>query len=396
MRGAATLPDEIDPMAPDFLSDPFPLYERLRSDRPMVRLRSGGWLLTRHADIASALTSPALGNAPSRFSALNARHRDTRVAADLANNILPFMDKPEHIRPRRILSRAVLSGLPEFGEAIGEEARTRVAALAGTSRVDVIGDLASPFATSVMCRFLGVDPGEGPRLKALTESFFRLFAPMTDAGAAARIDADLARFRAFVGGLVETAETGLVARLRETEAGGERLSPQEIVDGAILVFADGVENVEAGIASAVSVLGRAAGRGATLGAFAAQEDDAVAEVLRLETPAQIIPRIVRSETVLHGETLKAETPVFLALGSANRDGAVFEAPDRFRIDRDRAPVLTFGAGRHSCIGSGLAAMQISAMVAALAAAGARHEAGPTGYLPRFGHRWPVGVALSLP
>jgi cytochrome P450 len=78
------------------------------------------------------------------------------------------------------------------------------------------------------------------------------------------------------------------------------------------------------------------------------------EVMRLETVAQSLMRITRSDTGLGGAELHAGDPVIVMLGAANRDPAVFDDPTSFRLDRGGAPNLGFGFGFHHCLGAATA------------------------------------------
>ena len=103
-KGVHAVPDVVDLVGNQFIKDPYPIYGALRRDRPIVPLASGGHLLFRHSDIVNVLSSPNFGNAPSRYSTLHSRNREKYTASDLAANILPFMNPPEHDTPRRIVS----------------------------------------------------------------------------------------------------------------------------------------------------------------------------------------------------------------------------------------------------------------------------------------------------
>jgi cytochrome P450 len=78
------------------------------------------------------------------------------------------------------------------------------------------------------------------------------------------------------------------------------------------------------------------------------------EVMRLETVAQSLMRIVREDTELAGMRLKSQDRIFVLLGAANRDPAVFEAPYSFRLERAEEPHLGFGFGFHHCLGAATA------------------------------------------
>jgi len=381
-RAAGPL-EPVDLTAPDVVADPAPLYARLRADAPVARMASGGFVLTRHADITAAFSDPALGNAPSRFSVLTARNRDREVAADLAANIPPFMDRPDHVPARRALSAVFYDLFEAAGAWVPELAAARVAALRG-QRAELITDLAGPYAAAAMARFIGL-PDEPARIKQATTRFFRLFAPISGRAELAEVNAALTEARDWID--AAAGPGGMVTRL--TEAG---LSRAAAVDNALLVLADGVENIEAGIATTLHLAHR---DGAQI-PQGTKADAITAEALRLSTPGQVIPRVARQDCTIGGVQIGAGMPVFLALGSANLDDAVFADPTLFDPARDGSAALTFGRGRHSCIGAPLGRLLIVSMVEALRAAHARPlEDGPLTYVPRFGHRWPARLPVEI-
>jgi cytochrome P450 len=82
------------------------------------------------------------------------------------------------------------------------------------------------------------------------------------------------------------------------------------------------------------------------------------EALRLESPVQWIPRTALIGTELGGVMIPAGSRVLLLLASANRDGAVFDQPSRFDIDRPNPRRhLAFSQGPHFCLGAPLARME---------------------------------------
>jgi len=371
----------LDPLAADFVADPYPAWAWLREHAPVAPLATGGHVLTRHADIAAAFTDRRLGNAPSRFSALAPRNRDRHVAADLAAHIPPFLDMPDLKHPRQALSRAFFATLKAQEAPI----RAHAAALAASARPgdDLIADTARPFALRAMRGFIGIEAAE-PWLKDKARAFFTLFAPLSDAAKFARLNLAMEAFREALRTAEPAAPAGsLLAAMRDDPDG---VDAAHRIDAAILVFADGIENIEAGAASCAAVL---AANGVT-----GPSERHVAEALRLQTPAQMVPRVVREDFTLHGVDLKAGHPLMLALGAGNRDPAAFPDPDRFDPARDGADVLTFGRGLHNCIGRPLALLMLTALCAELAARGARPGAIPA-YQPRFGHRWPAACPIAF-
>jgi cytochrome P450 len=86
-------------------------------------------------------------------------------------------------------------------------------------------------------------------------------------------------------------------------------------------------------------------------------DRALEEVMRFDGPSNSSARIVAVEHTLGTKLLKPGQRVFAMIAAANRDPAEFTDPDRFDIGREQNRHLTFGVGRHFCIGSNLARME---------------------------------------
>ncbi len=379
-----TLPIDLTSQA--FFEDPAPCYAWLRENHPIAPVKSGGFVLSRHSDVSAALSHPDLGNAPSRFSALNAKNKAKHVAADLVSNIPPFLDKPDHIPVRQTLSSAFYAAFETAQVWVPDLARSKVAAQRGRD-IDLVADLARPFACEVMARFIGINASQ-EQIKTATDAFFRLFAPISDAAVFEQTNKALQEARDMISGCQNDDPVSLIAAMRRS--GTEE---QSIIDNALLMLADGVENIEAGCAVTFSTL-------ATSEAMPSDPESlnkAVDEALRLSSPAQIIARVARADTQFHGTAVKAGTPVFLALGSANLDPDVYPNPLQFNPDRAKAPLLIFGKGRHSCIGAQLAQLQVRALIAALIEAGARLDgaSAPMQWQRRFGHRWPVSLKVRV-
>jgi cytochrome P450 len=77
-------------------------------------------------------------------------------------------------------------------------------------------------------------------------------------------------------------------------------------------------------------------------------------------------RTVTEDHTYNGVDLQAGDRVFMLYQSANRDEAVFDDPDAFRIDRDPNPHLGFGIGTHYCLGANLARAELQEALAFLA------------------------------
>ena len=94
---------------------------------------------------------------------------------------------------------------------------------------------------------------------------------------------------------------------------------------------------------------------------------AVEEILRYEGAAHAISRIAARDIALRGKTIAEGDRVFLMLGAANRDPAVFDDPEVFDIARRPGRHLAFGYGPHFCVGAPLARLEGEVALTRLAA-----------------------------
>ena len=83
----------------------------------------------------------------------------------------------------------------------------------------------------------------------------------------------------------------------------------------------------------------------------------VEETLRFDGSSQMVLRVARTDLVFDVATIPEGERVLLLIGSANRDETVFEDPDRYDLDRDTAKLMSFGNGRHFCMGAPLARLE---------------------------------------
>lgn len=92
------------------------------------------------------------------------------------------------------------------------------------------------------------------------------------------------------------------------------------------------------------------------------------ELLRFEPPVLIPPakHVVESPMTIAGQNVPPGTSVWLCTASANRDPDVYDDADVLQIDRSPNPHVTFGFGRHLCLGAPVARLEIRVLMAALA------------------------------
>ena len=101
----------------------------------------------------------------------------------------------------------------------------------------------------------------------------------------------------------------------------------------------------------------------------------IEETLRHDTSTQLLARHLVDDLTLHGVTAPKGSKLLFCLGAANRDDRVFTDPDTFDVHRDEdelRQILSFGGGRHFCLGANLARLEARV---ALRVAGPRARVG---------------------
>jgi len=87
--------------------------------------------------------------------------------------------------------------------------------------------------------------------------------------------------------------------------------------------------------------------------------DTISETLRLHPPVWNMARTVAQDTEVRGIQMCPGEKVMLTYGAANRDPDRFPNPEVFIVPREDNQHLTFGTGRHRCIGEPLAKMELT-------------------------------------
>lgn len=354
--------------------DPAAAFAVLRARDPVWWSdRHRAWILTRHADVVDALTSPTLS--ADRISPLVARLGDARRDASVATRQhlrrwMLFNDGDVHRRLRAPVGRSFTPRRVErLRRLCAELVDELLAPAARDDVVDVHQQLFAPLPAVMIAELLGVERTETAALQAWSDQLglFVLGAAHPDqADSAASATAELiAYFEALVQRRRREPGEDLISALVVAELRGE-LAPDEVVGAATLLLFAGHETTTNALGNSLVALLEHPAQLARLRDGEVGPLDAVEELLRFEPPTKVQVRYVADAHTRGGHRLEPGQAVFAAITAANRDPAVFDAPDRLVLDRRPLRHVTFGHGAHFCLGAALARLEMSVVLPRLA------------------------------
>ncbi|HEY0937328.1 MAG TPA: cytochrome P450 [Trebonia sp.] len=319
--------------------NPYPLLRRLRETDPACWVPElNAWLVTRY-DLAVQVMKDS-----GRFTVDDPRFTTARVTGPS----MLSLDGPAHARMRNAFTRGLRPEALRRDFVAAETARL-IAAVRPRGRAELRREFAGPLAAAVMGDLLGLDQPAGVILNWYDEIAGTVagLAGSTGTGAVATPS-----FGMLAGHIARAAAEGNSALLA---AAARVLRPEETVANAAVLLFGGIETTEGMISNAIL-------HALTYGTLAVEES------LRLEPAAAMVDRYATRDVALGGARVRAGDQVTVSITGANRDPAVFAAPDRYdpaRVNAGRH--LAFAHGPHFCVGAHLARLETGLAAAAVLA-----------------------------
>ncbi|MCX4674150.1 cytochrome P450 [Streptomyces sp. NBC_01433] len=329
----------------------------------VTRDSSGLWLLTREADVRSALADPRLtvdqshaGDGHRAFTLPDA------LSAHLQNR-----DGAEHARLRRLAAGSfsarrtqVLRGqVQATADLFADRLADRLTA---HTPVDLVAEYALPLPLTVVADLLGVPADQRPQLTAWTAAMLNPTQP-------SHLPDAIEHVHHLILDLIETRRTRPTHNLLSTWVTacdqGECLSGDELVALAFQMWWAGVENVTHAISHGTLLLLRRPHLAHLLRSRPQTMPGLVEEILRHTLPTLSVRRFAREDLRIAGTRIRAGEAVQLALGEARHDTADFPDRDGAPAVRQANPHLAFGHGAHHCLGAALARLELQAAFTSL-------------------------------
>jgi cytochrome P450 len=283
----------------------------------------------------------------------------------VARKFMLFNDPPDHTRLRRVANmaftpRQVAKLRPDI-ERIAQDLVS--AMLASDQPIDLIRDFSYPLPVLVIGKILGVPEVDLPKfrhwasvLAASIDFEFEELAELQEQSNQSALE-----LYEYLSALMQERKAepkdDLVSQLVQAETDDGRMGHDELVATAILLLFAGHETTTNLIGNGTLAMLHHPEQWELLVNDPSLATPAVEELLRYESPVQLTTRVAFADIEVGGVTIPRGTQNLILLGSANRDPAVFDDPDRLDIRRDVKRTMAFGMGIHFCLGSPLARME---------------------------------------
>jgi cytochrome P450 len=349
---------DFDHTDPAWVTDPYPIWEDLRQRCPVAHSeRYGGtWLPLTH-DLVSEVAYDHEHFTSRSVVVSERRPGPDDLPAPIGVSPPISSDPPYHGLVRRMLLPAFtpkpVAALEPFTRDLCRELLDQTA---GTSTFDAAVEYAQHIPVRVIVKFLGFPQSDADMFR----SIIRLVLEEVDLPPDER-EARFEEVDTYMDAQIEDHRAhprdDLTSFLIDAEIGGQKLPVEQIRGTMVLLMVAGIDTSWSAIGASLWHLAQHPEDRRRLAANPELMDTAVEEFLRAYAPVTMA-RLVTADFDFHGHPFKEGDWLLLPFPAANRDPAAFENPGLVQLDRTQNRHAAFGLGRHRCLGSNLARMEL--------------------------------------
>jgi cytochrome P450 len=289
---------------------------------------------------------------------------------ELAQAMFIGMDPPKHDRLKALFQAGFTpKRIAAHEEAIREIVTGVLDRLEGHEECDLVTDVAQPAVSRVIGSFMGIPEEDDAAWAELMNQALAAsdpdYSPSTDeveATIQAAIEQVFSRCSTMIAERRDNPTDDLTSVLVHAEVEGQRLEEHEIVMGFFLLVAAGNDSTKATYCSAMRALMENPDQRQLLLEDPALIPGAVEESLRMFPAFAHFRRTATEDTELGGQQIKEGDKVVMWYASSNRDESRYEDPDRFDVLRNPEHQAFGAGGRHFCLGTALARLELKILL----------------------------------
>lgn len=363
-----------NPLAPEFIRDPYPHYARLRTTDPMHLTPLGMYVASRHAEASLVMRDKRFGkDYPERTKR---RYGPDIMQEPMFRSFALTMlqqDPPDHTRLRGLVVKAFTARrVEDMRPRIQQIVDETLDRLIPQGRMELIEDFAFRLPVTIICDMLGIPEEHRELFYTGSRNSGRILEPVPLSPEEIKQgNATNAMTEMYFQQLFELRRKNpgddLTTQLVQAEEDGSKLSNEELTANIVLLFGAGHETTVNLIGNGLLALHRNPDQLALLKANPGLITNAIEEFLRYDSSVQMTGRVALEDIDdLGGKKIPKGESVLCLLGSANHDPAVYpDRPDSLDITRPKIRPLSFGGGIHLCLGAQLARIEAEVAIATL-------------------------------
>jgi cytochrome P450 len=292
---------------------------------------------------------------------------DAIFPLELSRAMFIGMDPPKHDRLKALFQRGFT---PKRIAEHEDEIRTIVVrvldSLDGREGCDLVTEVAQPAVSRVIGSFMGIPPEDDAIWARLMNTTLGAGDPdLNPEGVEAVMARDVPEIFARCGKLIterrERPTDDLTSVLVHAEVDGHRLEEHEIVMGFFLLVAAGNDSTKATYASGMRALLENPDQRQKLLDDPSLIPSAVEESLRMFPAFAHFRRTATRDVELAGRKIREGEKVVMWYASSNRDEECFDDPDVFDVTRNPEHQAFGAGGRHFCLGTALARLELKVL-----------------------------------
>jgi cytochrome P450 len=274
------------------------------------------------------------------------------------------VDPPLHTQYRRLLNppftpKRIAEMEPDIRRLVTDLLDT----FADRGACDFHEEFATPLPSTIFLRLMGLPLSDLDMLLQFRDDTVRPAVEPGDFEGATAIRAAAARrITEYLEQAIATARrkhvVGLIGEMVHAEFEGRPLSDAELLGICHLMLLGGLDTVTATLDCMIVYLAEHADHRRQLVEDPSLISHAVEELLRHQSPVQVVPRVVTRPIILRDVELSPGDGVMLVVGAANTDENAFADPGTVELDRDTHAHVAFGGGNHLCLGLHLARLEL--------------------------------------
>lgn len=350
---------------PAVAESPFAYYSELRRRAPVYKMPLGMWIVSSHALCLEAIrnveafSSRFMGGASLPGTAAKPGEIDEAVV--IGPSTLLANDPPSHTHFRKLVNKAFSPNrVKKISHSIEEIAEALIRKIEKKGAFEAVSEFAVPLPLTVIADQLGVSRDDLARFKRWSDASVLPISGMAtpeQLEEALKLTKELqAYFLERIAERREERRDDMLSDLVYARLDGERpLADLEIVSVLLQFLVAGNETTTNLLAAWLQFALQNPEELAKVGADRSLLRNSIEEAVRMETPVSGMWRVTTRDVTLGAETIPKGAMVMLRYAAANRDEAVFEEPESFKVDRENAREhLGFGMGVHYCPGASLA------------------------------------------